>query len=136
VIIEESFVSDRGRPRQRPLRVDLDEVRRGLDVPSAAALSVWRQIRSQLRRRLSEAMFAIWLEPVELIAIDRNQRLVLAAPAPTADWTSKRFSPLLIAATASEIGRDVRFANEAERHALDACTPSDPIQINPKEAAG
>ena len=35
-------------------------------------------------------MFAIWLAPVELIAIDRDQRLVLAAPAPTADWTRTR----------------------------------------------
>ena len=80
-------------------------------------------------------MFAIWLEPVGLIAIDSDQRLVLAAPAPTAAWTTKRFGRLL-AATASEVGREVRFASEAERHAFDACAPGDPIQINPKEAAG
>ncbi len=59
---------------------------------------------------------------------------MLAAPAPTAEWTTKRFNRL-IATTASEIGRDVRFANEAERHAFGACAPSDPIHINPKEAA-
>ena len=80
-------------------------------------------------------MFAIWLEPVELIAIDSDRRLVLAAPAPMADWTSTRFSRL-IAAAASEVGCDIRFANQAERHAFDACAPGDPIQVNPKEAAG
>ena len=135
VIIEEDFVSDRGRRRRRSVRVDLDEVRRGLEVPRAEHLSVWRQIRDQLQRRVGEDMFAIWLEPVELIAVDRDERLVIAAPAPTADWTSKRFSRL-IAATASEIGHGFRFANEAERHALAACAPTDPILINPKEAAG
>ena len=135
MIIEESHLSDRGRRRRRPVRVDLDEVRRGLDVPSAEDLSVWRQIRSQLQRRVGEDMFAIWLEPVELIAIDDHQQLVLVAPAATAAWTSQRFSRL-IAATASEIGRDFRFANEAERHAFDACVPGDPIPINPKEATG
>ena len=80
-------------------------------------------------------MFAIWLAPVELIAIDRDQWFVLAVPEPTATWTSTRFSRL-IAATASEIGRDVRFANETERHAFVARAPGDPIQLNPKEAAG
>jgi DnaA N-terminal domain len=134
-IIEESFVSDRGRRRRRPVRVDLDQVRRGLDSPSAENLTAFRQIRSQLRRRIGDDMFAIWLDPVELIAIDRARRLVLAAPEPTAAWTSERFSRL-IATAASELGRDVRFANEGERHAVGASAPSDPIHINPKEAAG
>jgi hypothetical protein len=133
-IIEESHVSDRGRRRRRPVRVDLDEIRRDLDLPNAEDLTAWQQIRSQLERRVGDDLFAIWLEPVQLIAIDGHQRLVLAAPAPTAEWTIKRFTRL-IATTASEIRRDVRFANEAERCAFDARTPPDPIQLNPKEAA-
>lgn len=80
-------------------------------------------------------MFAIWLEPVELIAIDRDQRLVLAAPASTTAWISKRFGRL-IGTAASEIGRDFRFASEAERRAFDACAPSDPIHTNTREATG
>ena len=134
MIIEEDFVSDRGRRRRRSVRIDLDEVRRGLEVPRAEHLSVWRQIRDQLQRRVGEDMFAIWLEPVELIAVDRDERLVIAAPAPTAEWTSKRFRRL-IAAAASEVGHGFPFANEAERHAIAACAPTDPILINPKEAA-
>ena len=135
MIIEERYVSDRGRRRPRSVRVDLDEVRRGLDVPNVEDLSVWQQIRDQLQRRVGEDTFAIWLEPVELIAIDSDQRLVLTAPVPTAAWTSKRFGRLLAAAS-SEFGRDFRFANEAERHAFHAYAPVDPIQTNPKEAAG
>lgn len=117
-IIEESFVSDRGRRRRRPVHVDLDEVRRDLDIPRTEDLTAWRQVRDQLRRRLGEDMSAIWLTPIELIAIDGDQRLVLAAPAPTAEWTSARFTRL-IAATASAIGRNCRFATETERRALE-----------------
>jgi hypothetical protein len=135
VIIEESQVSDRGRRRRRPIRVDLNEIRRGLDSPSADDLTAWRQVRRRLQRQVGEDMFAIWLEPIELLAVDPDQRLVLAAPAPTAAWTSKRFGRLL-ATTASELGRDLRFANEAERRASEACALGDPIHINPKEAAG
>lgn len=134
-IIVESHVSDRGRRRRRPVRVDLDEVRRRLDVPSAEDLTAWREICSKLEQRVGEDMFAIWLEPLDLIAVDRDQCLVIVAPAPTAAWTSERFSRL-IATAASEVGRDCRFADEAERYASDACASSDPIHINPKEAAG
>jgi hypothetical protein len=133
--IEESYVSDRGRRRRRSVLVDLDEVRQALGVPSGEELTAWRQIRDQLQRRVGADMFAIWLEPVELIAIDRDQRLVLAAPAPTAAWISKRFGRL-IGTAASEIGRDFRLASEAERRAFDACAPSDPIHTNTREAAG
>ena len=38
-------------------------------------------------------MFAIWLEPVELIAIDRDQRLVLAAPEATAGVDEQAIQP-------------------------------------------
>jgi hypothetical protein len=134
-IIEESYLSDRGRRRRREVRVDLNEVRRGLKVPSLEDLAVWRQVRGQLRLRVGEDIFAIWLAPVELIAIDSDQRLVLVAPAPTADWTSTRFSQL-IAATAAELGCDIRFADQAERRAFEVRTRGDPIHINPKEAAG
>ena len=135
VIIEESYLTDRGRHRRRGVRVDLDEVRRGLAVPSTEDQNAWRQIRDQLHRRVGESMFAIWLEPIELVAIDSEQRLVLAPPTATAAWISERFGRL-IAATSSELGRESRFANEAERHAFNASAPNDRLQINPKEATG
>ena len=134
-IIEETYLSQRGRRRRRLVNVDLDEIRRGLGAPGHRDLVDWQRIRSQLQRRVGEDMFAIWLGPVELIATDGDQRLVLAAPGPMAAWTSKRFDRL-IAAIGSEIGRDHRFATEAERRAFDACAPTDPITNEPKEAAG
>ena len=134
VIIEEDFVSDRGRRRRRSVRVDLDEVRRGLDFPSAEDLSVWRQIRTELQRRVGESTFDIWLDPIELIAVDSERQLMLADSRRTAGWTSKRFGRLL-AATASEFGREVRFASEAERHAFDAYAPGH-IELNDQPEGG
>jgi hypothetical protein len=134
VTIEERQVSNRGRRRRRAAGVDLNEVRQGLNLPSAEDLTAWQVIRCDLERCVGEDMFAIWLEAVQLIAIDRAHRLVLAAPAPTAEWTSARFSRVL-ATTAAQIGRDARFASEAERQA-EACAPGDANHINPKEAAG
>ena len=133
--IEGSYVTDRGRRRRRSVRIDLDEVRRGLDAPGAEDLDVWRQIRSELQRRVGASTFDIWLDPIKLIAVDSERRLVIAAPAATAGWTSKRFGPLL-SAIASQVSRDLRFANEAERHAFSAGPPSDPIRSDHKEAAG
>ena len=40
MMIEETFVTDRGRRRRRVFPVDLDAVRRGLGVPTAVASSV------------------------------------------------------------------------------------------------
>ena len=134
VIIQESYLSDRGRHRRRPIRVDLDEVRRGLAVPSSEDQNVWRRIRDRLQRRVGESMFAIWLEPVELIAIDGDKRLVLAPPTATAAWIGKRFGRLLTA-TSSELGLEFRFANEAERHSFNTSAPNDRIQIKSKEAS-
>jgi DnaA N-terminal domain len=135
VTIEEHHLSDRGRRRRRAILVDLNDVRRSLDVPSAADLAAWQQLRDHLQQRVGESTFAIWLEPVQLIAVDAAQSLVLAAPAPTAKWTTTRFSRA-IATTAGELGRNVRFATKAERHAVAACAPNDPIHVNPTEAAG
>ncbi len=77
------------------VRVDLDEVRRGLEIPTAADRRDWQQIRELLEATVGESTFEIWLEPVELIAVDGERRLVLAAPPATAAWTSRRFGRVL-----------------------------------------
>jgi hypothetical protein len=43
--------------------VDPNEIRQGLEGPSAEDLTAWQQIRSQLQRRVGDDMFAIWLDP-------------------------------------------------------------------------
>ena len=72
VLIEQPFISERGRKRRRMVPVDLAEVRRGLDPPGPADRAEWELIRELLRARLGDDLFAIWLGPLELIAAARE----------------------------------------------------------------
>jgi DnaA N-terminal domain len=99
------------------VRVDLAEVRRGLGLPAAEDRAGWERIRSLLRESVGESTFAIWIEPLELIAIDRNGTLVISAPAATASWLRDRFGRV-IAGCADRAGHQLRLADEPERWAL------------------
>lgn len=115
--------------------VDLDAIRRGLGVPTAEDRHDWNQIRDHLKNTLGESQFDIWLEPVELVASDSDRVLVLALPAATAAWLRDRFGGVL-AASASSVGREMRFAERPEICALATDGPSrSTFPNNRKEAA-
>jgi hypothetical protein len=88
ILVEQTFITERGRRRRRMVRVDRDEVRRGLEIPTAGNRREWQQIRELLEETVGESTLEIWLEPVELIAVDGDRKFVLAAPPATAGWTS------------------------------------------------
>ena len=135
MMIEQTFITDRGRQRRRMVPVDLDAVRRGLGVPAADDRRDWQQIRELLKAKVGESQFDIWFDPVELIAIDSDRKLVLAGPPATAAWTRERFGRVL-ATCASRVGREVRFAKETERHAFGTNAPSrSTFSTNQEEAA-
>ena len=117
MIVEQIYITERGRRRRRMVRIDLDEVRRGLGLPMATDRGDWQQMRELLERTVGTSTFEIWLEPVELIAVDDERRLVIAVPAATASWTAKRFGRLLTTC-AERVGRELRFASEPEVNAL------------------
>ena len=136
MMIEQTYITDCGRRRRRMVPVDLDAVRRGLGIPTAEDRHDWQRIRDLLKAKVGESQFDIWLEPVELIAIDSDRKLVLAVPPATAGWMRGRFGRVL-AACASSVGRDVRFADEPERRAVGAeAQSSSTFPTNQKEAAG
>ncbi|MHB8695744.1 MAG: hypothetical protein ACYDHH_31380 [Solirubrobacteraceae bacterium] len=116
VLIEQPFISERGRKRRRMVPVDLAEVRRGLDPPRPSDRADWERIREIVRDRLGEDMFGIWLGSVELIAVDASV-LVIAAPPETVSWVRDRFGRLL-SAGADRAGRAMRLAEESERLAF------------------
>ncbi|MGH8302257.1 MAG: DnaA N-terminal domain-containing protein [Steroidobacteraceae bacterium] len=109
-------MSDRGRKRSRLVRVDLADVRRGLDPPSSGDRDDWERIRQLVRDRLGEDMFEIWLGPLALIAVDASV-LVIAAPPEIASWVRHRYGRLL-SDTAEQTARELRFAEEPERLAF------------------
>jgi len=117
VDLEETYITERGRKRKRHVRVDLDEIRRRLAPPTADDRDDWSRMCTQLRQALGESTFAIWLEPIELIAIDSQNALVIAGPQATRDWVQKRFGRLL-SDSAQHVSRELRFADNAERAAF------------------
>ncbi|MGI8559080.1 MAG: hypothetical protein ACR2ND_12385 [Solirubrobacteraceae bacterium] len=119
MIVEQTYVTERGRRRRRTVRVDLHEVRRSLGNPTAADRRDWQRMRELLEATVGESTFAIWLGPADLIAVDGERRLVVAVPAATVAWTSSRFGRLL-ESCAVRAGRELRFASEPEVHAFGA----------------
>ena len=117
VVIEETYITERGRKRKRHVRVDLDEIRRRVGLPTATDRDNWRRLCALLRQAVGESVFAIWLEPIELIAIDSQDALVIAPPPATGDWVQKRFGRLL-SECAQHVSRELRFADDAERAAF------------------
>jgi hypothetical protein len=117
MIVEQVYTTERGRRRRRQVRIDLDEVRRRLGMPSTVDRGDWQQIRELLEATVGETTFAIWLEPAELIAVDDERRLVVSVPESTASWTRDRYGRLLTTC-AERLGRELRFATEPEVHAL------------------
>jgi chromosomal replication initiator protein len=57
-------------------------------------LPAWRRIKSELRHRVGESQYEIWLAGLELHAWD-GDRLVLTAPAATRRWVADRFAPVI-----------------------------------------
>ncbi len=56
--------------------------------------SEWRAIRTELRRRLGDDVYEIWIAPIQLKAWD-GELLLLQAPAATRGWVSDRYGRLL-----------------------------------------
>ena len=117
VVLEETYLTERGRKRTRHVRVDLDEIRRRLGLPTASDHNYWTRLRKQLRQAVGDTQFAIWLEPIELVAIDSQGALVIAPPPATRDWVQKRFGRVLSECAQRE-SRQLRFADDAERSAF------------------
>jgi hypothetical protein len=138
-VVEEKYVTARGRTRRRAVRIDLDEVRRGLGLPGATDRSDWDEIRKRLRELVGESMFEIWLDSLELIAIDPSGALVVDAPPVTFLWLRHRYGRV-IRRCAEEASRALRFAEEPERQAFarDDRATSSPVRavhINQREVS-
>jgi hypothetical protein len=128
IVVEQSYVTERGRKRRRAVRVDLSKVRRGLGSPTRDDRASWEHMRALLLDAVGESTFEIWLAPIELIAIDGSGALVLAAPDQTVSWVRERFGRLL-SRCAQRAGCEWRLASEPERRALEHQDQPEPASV-------
>ena len=122
VLVEETYVTERGRKRRRVVAVDLAAVRARLAAVGAADRGAWEQIRALLLQIGGESMFEIWLDGFELIAVEGNGSLVVSAPEARVGWVRSRFGRVLDDA-AQRVGRGLRIAEEVERKAAESLMP-------------
>jgi hypothetical protein len=123
VLVEETYLTERGRRRRRLVAVDLGGVRARRGAAGEADLAAWKQVRGLLREAVGESTFEIWLASLELIAVDVEGMLIVSAPAETVGWVARRFGRILDAA-AQRAGRTLRVADEVERRAAEPLVPA------------
>ena len=103
--------------------VDLGAVRARLRAAGGADRAAWDQIRAALLDVVGHSTFEIWLAPLELLAVDLDGTLVISAPPETVSWVTRRFGRILDTA-AERAGLRLRIADELERHAAEALSPT------------
>jgi chromosomal replication initiator protein len=68
--------------------------------------SAWREIRVELRRMVGESTYDIWLDPIEVKALD-GAVLLLQAPPATQAWVAKRFGHILETCARTVVGAGI-----------------------------
>jgi hypothetical protein len=135
LVIEEEFVSERGRQRRRRVTVDLAAVRAQLTELRSADRGAWQQIRALLLEAVGESTFEIWLSRLELLAVDRDGRLVVGTAEATRGWVCMRFGRVL-ELCADRAGRGIRFADEREHAAVRRPAVASPSPRAARDADG
>ena len=97
-------------------------MRARLRAAGEADLAAWEQVAGAAAETVGESTFEIWLEPLELIAVDRDGTLIVSAPEATVSWVAQRFGRVLDGA-AQRAGRPLRIADEVERKAAETLVP-------------
>ncbi|MGB9186319.1 MAG: chromosomal replication initiator protein DnaA [Solirubrobacteraceae bacterium] len=71
------------------------------------AAPAWQSIRAQLRRRLGDSTFDIWIAPIEVRGWD-GETLLLQAPSGTRQWISARYGRALERCARETLGESAR----------------------------
>jgi chromosomal replication initiator protein len=67
------------------------------------AAPIWTRLQAELRRRVPDATYDIWLAPLALGAVD-GAHVVLHAPADVRDWVGQRYGSVLDEAARAVLG--------------------------------
>jgi DnaA-like protein len=117
VLVEQQVTTEAGRRRCRVVLVDAAELCPGWREPVGDDHRAWEAICTSLIDRVGEQMFAIWLTPLELVAIDCDEALVVSAPEETRSWVASRFGTAITTATRAA-GRGAVIADAAQEEAI------------------
>jgi DnaA N-terminal domain len=86
-------------------------------MPGPSDLADWAQIRELLAKAVGEDTFAVWIEPVRVIAVDPGGALALDAPPELRGWLQERFARSIEQA-AERAGRATRIADVVQSAAI------------------
>jgi chromosomal replication initiator protein len=101
-------------------------------------LAAWEAIRAELRRRLGESTYEIWIAPLEVRALEETL-LLLTGPPATSAWVAKRFGRTLENCARAVLGAEVQVALEglAGRGGARPAGLDDPTEsLNPRHNFG
>jgi chromosomal replication initiator protein len=102
---------------------------------------IWTLLQAELRRKVPDSTYDIWLAPLVWGSLEQDDRVVLLAPPDVCDWVGERFASVIeeaartvLSATATVEVRDAPAAggSAASAHTprpAAAPTPSDPRAI-------
>jgi chromosomal replication initiator protein len=102
-----------------------------LQQPQDAA-PAWGRLSDELRGRVGESVFEIWLAPLQPVAFT-GELLTLTAPPDTAGWLTGRYGPVIAAAAAAVLGDGTRVVIDG--HAATAVAGSQAAPADPRARA-
>ncbi|WCB91331.1 Chromosomal replication initiator protein DnaA [Baekduia alba] len=65
---------------------------------------IWTRLQAELRRRVPDATYDIWLAPLAWGGLEHDDRVVLLAPADVRDWVGQRFAAVIEEAARTLLG--------------------------------
>jgi chromosomal replication initiator protein len=95
-----------------------------LQQPQDAA-PAWGRLSDELRSRVGESAFEIWLAPLRPAAFT-GELLTLTAPPDTAGWLTGRYGPVIAAAAAAVLGDGTRVVIDGHAATAGAGSPAAP----------
>jgi chromosomal replication initiator protein len=93
------------------------------------AAPAWSRLSDELRARVGESAFEIWLAPLRPAAFT-GELLTLTAPPDTAGWLTGRYGPVIAAAASAALGDGTRVVIDG--HAATATGDAQQATNNPR----
>jgi chromosomal replication initiator protein len=96
------------------------------------AASAWSRLSDELRGRVGESAFEIWLAPLQPVDL-AGELLTLTAPPDTAGWLVGRYGPVIAAAASAALGDATRVVIDG--HTAVVSDASQPTRDDPATQA-